>query len=67
MWFNANEELRRKIFLGCYVLQETQHEGGEGGEKKGMTMIRCRWNYADLRGKHGSGGGGSGGKEGGGG
>lgn len=32
MWFNANEELRRKIFLGCYVYQETQHGGVKVGE-----------------------------------
>lgn len=51
--FNANEELARKIFLGCYVAHETEQGGGEGGEKERMTMIRCRWNYADLRGKHG--------------
>lgn len=54
MWFNANEELGRKIFLGCYVLQETQHGWGvKVGRRKRMTMIRCRWNCADLRGKHG--------------
>lgn len=34
-------------------MHEAQHGGGEGGEKGRMTMIRCRWNYADLRGKHG--------------
>lgn len=54
--FNANEEFTRKICLGCYVVRETQHGGGEGGEKRRMTMIRCRWNYADLSRKHGGGG-----------
>lgn len=36
-------------------MHETQHGGGEGGENRRMTVIRCRWNCADLSRKHGGG------------
>lgn len=32
-----------------------EHNIGGRWEKGRMTMIRCRWKYGDLRGKHGGG------------